>query len=108
MPKAGDINMRDGSPNARRIGPYEKKALDASKELLEAAIEEQAAGRDYRDVLDAVLATHESQETLQIEPDVVIRPGDTPEEGEALPGPFLRRLQVWDGLGQLAGGRGDG
>lgn len=76
MPKADDTNKGDASPNAKRIGPYEKKAIDASRKLLEAVLKEQAAGHAYREALDAVLATDDSQNTLRIEPDVVIRPND--------------------------------
>ena len=36
----------------------------------------QAAGFAYRDALDAVLATNDSQEAMPIEPEVVIRPDD--------------------------------
>jgi CRISPR-associated endonuclease/helicase Cas3 len=76
MPKSDDSNKGDASPNAKRVGPYEKTALNAGKKLLEAVIDKQAGGLAYRDALDAVLATQESQETMQNEPEVVIRPDD--------------------------------
>jgi CRISPR-associated endonuclease/helicase Cas3 len=44
MPKADDSNKGDASPNAKRIGPYEKRALDAAKKLLEAVIAKQTGG----------------------------------------------------------------
>ncbi len=76
MPKADDSNKGDASPNVKRVGPYEKKALDAAKKLLEAVIVKQSEGLAYRDALDAVLATEDSQATLVVEPEVVIRPDD--------------------------------
>ena len=76
MPKADDSNKGDASPNAKRVGPYEKRALDAAKKLLEAVIAKQTGELAYRDALDAVLATKESQDTMRIEPEVVIRPDD--------------------------------
>ncbi|MHB8898919.1 MAG: type I-G CRISPR-associated helicase/endonuclease Cas3g [Thermoguttaceae bacterium] len=76
MPKADDTNKGDASPNAKRVGPYERKALDATKKLIEAVIANQADGLTYRDALDRVLATKDSQETMQMEPEVVIRPDD--------------------------------
>jgi len=76
MPKAEDSNKGDASPNVKRVGPYEKKALDAAKKLLEAVIAKQSEGLTYRDALDAVLATEDSQATLVVEPEVVIRPDD--------------------------------
>ena len=76
MPKADDGNKGEDRPNAKRIGPYEKQALDASKRLVEAVIKRQSEGQVYRDALDAVLLTEESRSTLFVEPDVVIRPDD--------------------------------
>ncbi len=76
MPKADDGNKGDDRPNAKRVGPYEKKTLDSGKKLIEAVIAKQTEGLVYRDALDAVLATEESQSTLKVEPEVVIRPDD--------------------------------
>ena len=78
-PKADETNKGDESPNAKRVGPYEKKSLDVAEKLLEAVIAQQAEGRNYRDALDAVLATDESRATLIVEPEVVIRPDDFSE-----------------------------
>lgn len=76
MPKADDSNKGDSSPNAKRVGPYEKKAIETAKKLLDAVIKKQGDGVAYRDALNAVLATDESQATLVIEPEAVIRPND--------------------------------
>jgi CRISPR-associated endonuclease/helicase Cas3 len=76
MPKADDTNAGDASPNSKRVGPYDKKSLDAARKLLEAVIERQGESLAYRDALDAVLATDESHATLVVEPEVVIRPND--------------------------------
>jgi len=76
MPKADDSNKGDVSPNVKRVGPYEKRDLDAAKNLLEAVIAKQTDALAYRDALDAVLATKESSDTMRFEPEVVIRPDD--------------------------------
>ena len=76
MPKADESNKGDAGPNAKRIGPYEKKAVETARKLLESVIATQTSGLQYREALDTVLATKESQETLRIEPEVVIRPDD--------------------------------
>lgn len=76
MPKADDLNKGEGLPNAKRIGPYDKAALEASRQLIEATIALQQAGEAYRAALDATLATPESVAALEVEADVVIRPQD--------------------------------
>jgi len=68
MPKTDDGNKGDDRPNAKRVGPYEKKALDSGKKLIESVIAKQTEGLAYRDALDAVLLTEESQSTLIVEP----------------------------------------
>lgn len=72
--KSGENNK--DSPNAKRIGPYEKSALEISRKLLNLVIEKMARGTEYRDALDEASQTKEGQESLQVDPDVVIRPDD--------------------------------
>ena len=77
MPKSDkDRENKEGSPNAKRIGPYEKSALETGHKLLNAVIDEMASGTEYRDALDKVIQTEESQQSLQILPDAVVRPDD--------------------------------
>ena len=76
MPKMDDSNNGDGNPNAKRVGPYEKNALNAARRLLDDVITKQAEGLEYRDALDVVFASTESQNAIQIEPEAVIRPDD--------------------------------
>lgn len=64
------------SPNAKRIGPYDKAAIDAGQKLLEALRDEMAKGLEYRDALDKVLATEISREALKTTADTVVRPDD--------------------------------
>lgn len=76
MPKTDDQNKGDNVPNAKRIGPYDKPALDVARKLIEAVVARQTNGERYREALDVVLATPESASALKIESDVVIRPPD--------------------------------
>ncbi|MEZ6032658.1 MAG: DEAD/DEAH box helicase [Planctomycetaceae bacterium] len=76
MPKASELNKGEGVPNAKRIGPYDKSAIDASRKLIEAAIALQQDGGSYRAALDATFATAGSTAALKVEADVVIRPQD--------------------------------
>ncbi len=76
MPKADDQNKGENVPNAKRIGPYEKPAIDVARKLIEAVVTRQTNGERYRDALDSVLATPESVSALQTSSDVVIRPSD--------------------------------
>jgi CRISPR-associated endonuclease/helicase Cas3 len=64
------------SPNARRIGPYEKAALKAAEDLLKVVIQEMDAEGEYRDALDKVINSDESQDSLQVVAETVIRPDD--------------------------------
>ncbi len=74
-PKSDDSNDTD-APNAKRVGPYERSALDTAKKLLDAVIEEQGNGKPYRAALNAVLETLESRDALLVKSDGVIRPSD--------------------------------
>ena len=77
MPKRGGKKESDkGNPNAKRIGPYEKRGLEGSKQLLEEVCGYIRNGKAYRDALDEVLATEESRSAFKVEPDAVIRPHD--------------------------------
>lgn len=64
------------SPNAKRLGPYDKAAVDTGQKLLEALGYEMDNGAEYRDALDNVSATEAGQEALQVQADCVIRPDD--------------------------------
>lgn len=72
---------RDGenkpeSPNAKRIGPYDKAAIDTGQKLLVEVQKAIEAGAEYRDALDQVSQTDASREALQVTADCVIRPDD--------------------------------
>ena len=77
MPKADSkiYNAKD-APNEGRIGPYEKKDLDASQALLNDLEERIQQGTRYRDALDVVLKTEKSEKAREISHDIVIRPPD--------------------------------
>ena len=64
------------SPNAKRIGPYFKKDLDAALKLLKEVQKGVESGQTYRDVLDKVLASEASRQALEVEYEAVIRPHD--------------------------------
>ena len=72
--KTGENNK--DSPNARRIGPYDKAALETSRKLLELVIDRMTGGMAYRLALDEAIDTQEGRQSLQFEPEVVIRPDD--------------------------------
>jgi CRISPR-associated endonuclease/helicase Cas3 len=77
MPKADrERENNKDSPNAKRIGPYDKPALQIGRKLLRAVVAEMESGTEYRDALDKVIQTPESRESLQVRPDSVIRPDD--------------------------------
>jgi CRISPR-associated endonuclease/helicase Cas3 len=72
---------RDGenkpeSPNAKRIGPYDKAAIDTGQKLLVEVQKAMEAGAEYRDALDQVSQTDAGREALQVTADCVIRPDD--------------------------------
>ncbi|MBI3465363.1 MAG: DEAD/DEAH box helicase [Planctomycetes bacterium] len=77
MPKA-DTKGDNGAnqPNAKRIGPYEKRDLDTAKKLLSESIDEQQHCASYREALDRVLATDASRKALDVLPEAVLRPDD--------------------------------
>jgi len=64
------------SPNAKRIGPYDKATIDVGQKLLTELQDAIENGRKYRDALDEVSATEASRGALQITADCVIRPDD--------------------------------
>ena len=64
------------SPNAKRIGPYDKSDLDTAMRLLEDVEKRIKDGLAYRDALDDVLASDLSGNALKLDPDAVIRPDD--------------------------------
>ncbi len=70
-----DENAKD-SPNAGRLGPYEKSRLDESERLLAGVVAHQKEGSSYRDALDLVLKTKPSQEALKIEIPALVRADD--------------------------------
>lgn len=72
--KAGE-NSKE-SPNAKRVGPYEKATLAASLKLLELVVDLHGRGVSYRNALDQATQTSEGQRSLQVEADAVIRPDD--------------------------------
>jgi len=77
MPKADvkNDNAKD-SPNEGRVGPYEKKDLDAAQHLLNELEKRIQDSAGYRNALDEVLETDESEKAREISHDIVIRPPD--------------------------------
>lgn len=77
MPKADSKgeNAPD-RPNAKRIGPYEKPALQTTEKLLDQLIKRQESGECYRAALDAVLGLEESRSALELIPEAVVRSHD--------------------------------
>ncbi len=71
-----DGENKPESPNAKRIGPYDKSAIDNGQQLLTEVQQAIAEGAEYRDALDAVSRTDASLKTLQVTADSVIRPDD--------------------------------
>jgi CRISPR-associated endonuclease/helicase Cas3 len=76
FPKSSAEKNEKNSPNAGRIGPYEKLALKDAEELLRAVLTKQDQGESYRAALDVVLATEASQQALKFLVPAVIRPDD--------------------------------
>lgn len=71
-----DRENKPDSPNARRIGPYDKSAIETANTLLGSLMQAMANGAEYRDALDKIGQTEKSQQALQVVADVVIRPDD--------------------------------
>lgn len=81
MPGQDEDNAK-GAPNEsrkrqERVGPYFKKDLERARNLLAAvASRMNDEGMPYRQALDAVLATPESRQALEVQYESVIRPHD--------------------------------
>lgn len=71
-----DGENKPESPNAKRIGPYDKSAIDIGQQLLTEVQLAIGDGAEYRDALDAVSRTDLSFKALQVTDDCVIRPDD--------------------------------
>jgi len=77
MPRADPkIDNAKEAPNEGRVGPYEKNYLEAAHYLVNQLEECNQNGTSYRDALDGVLKSKESEEAREISHDVVIRPTD--------------------------------
>lgn len=74
-PEAKGENSAD-SPNARRVGPYEMKAVDTAKELLGELLARLGRGLAYREALDEVQASPEAIAALESPITHAIRPDD--------------------------------
>ncbi|MCO6454791.1 MAG: DEAD/DEAH box helicase [Pirellulaceae bacterium] len=71
-----DGENKPDSPNAKRIGPYDKAAIDIGQRLLTEVQEAMGAGEEYRDALDQVSQSDISRDALQVAAECVIRPDD--------------------------------
>jgi CRISPR-associated endonuclease/helicase Cas3 len=77
MPKADSkVDNAKDAPNEGRVGPYEKEDLNASQVLLDDLEERIQKGIHYRDALDTVLKTENSEKAREISHVIVIRPPD--------------------------------
>jgi CRISPR-associated endonuclease/helicase Cas3 len=74
-PDAKNENSAD-SPNARRLGPYDKKALDTARELLGGLTAPLGRGIPYREALEEVQATTTAIDSLESPITHAIRPDD--------------------------------
>jgi CRISPR-associated endonuclease/helicase Cas3 len=84
--EGGEKDNHSGAPNEKRVGPYQGADLKTARQLL--ALLREKMGDDpaeYRPALDAVLATAESKQALEVEYDAVIRPHDFLELFETEP-----------------------
>lgn len=71
-----DGENKPNSPNAKRIGPYDKAAIDIGQQLLIAVCKMMESGAEYRDALDQVSQSDVSRDALQVMAECVIRPDD--------------------------------
>ena len=79
MPKADkdfENSTKEDAPNAGRIGPYDKSALDAAKNLLNVLNGKLQSGLPYRAALDEVNDSDEGKKARAISHTSVIRPTD--------------------------------
>ena len=79
MPKADkdfENSTKEDAPNAGRIGPYDKSALDAAKNLLNVLEGKLQSGCRYRAALDEVNDSDDGKKARAISHTSVIRPTD--------------------------------
>lgn len=79
MPKADkdfENSTKEDAPNAGRIGPYDKSALDAAKNLLTVLKDKLQNGQRYRTALDEVNNSDDGKKARAIIHTSVIRPTD--------------------------------
>lgn len=78
MPKVDkeENSSKNRAPNAGRIGPYDKTALDRATKLLESVITRQKKGLSYRQALETTINSKKGKEALQVTHEEVIRPHD--------------------------------
>ena len=69
-------STKEGAPNAGRIGPYDKSALDAALALLRALKLKQQSGQHYRAALDEINDSDAGKKARAITHTSVIRPTD--------------------------------
>ncbi len=77
MPKDDkDGENHKDSPNAKRVGPYEKVSLATSKKLLEKLTLEFEKTKSFRKALETVSELEEAKQAVESTAEVVIRPRD--------------------------------
>lgn len=69
-------STKNDAPNAGRIGPYDKGALDTAKKLLSTLKGKQQSGQRYRTALDEVNDSDDGRKARAITHTSVIRPTD--------------------------------
>lgn len=79
MPQSKDEDNAKNSPNAGRVGPYEKTTLEESRQLVEGTITNLSHGQKYRVALDSVLLSERGAKNLNLATPVVIRSDDVYE-----------------------------
>jgi len=75
-PKQLNENKAKDSPNAGRVGPYEKADVKTAEQLLRELEIRLKRSESYRDALDAIMADAPAREALRWKNSVVIRPDD--------------------------------
>ncbi len=78
MPKADkeENSSKDRAPNAGRIGPYDKAALDQAEELLKSLSAHRKKGLSYRQALETTINSKKGKEASRVTHKEVIRPHD--------------------------------
>ena len=77
MPKDDkDRENHKNSPNAKRVGPYDKSELQSSSKLIQQLAKLQSDGTEFKDALAKVSQTDTARAAVEVKIDSLIRPRD--------------------------------